>query len=169
MPRVSKEAIDFFLTTLPHYSGLKPERVVFVIDGIQPQLYDSQALESVRTTYFGRMRGILHEPRTGGGLRCCRITVALHRLRHRGGLDQAYSRIPRPADNPRPPLPPHYPRLRPAATRDDDIDQTPKYDPALAQRAPDYEFDQTIASFRLPVEILGRHSCPRPNTPVSGP
>jgi hypothetical protein len=53
----SIRAVDGFLAALPNYSGLPPERVGFIVDGVRPQLYGGPAiLESVRDSYFSIMR-----------------------------------------------------------------------------------------------------------------
>jgi hypothetical protein len=52
----SKRAVDAFLQRLPRSSGLDPGRILFLVDGMRPQLYDPDALRQVRDSYFGRMR-----------------------------------------------------------------------------------------------------------------
>lgn len=52
----SDRAIDAFLQKLPEMSGLPPSRILLLIDGIRPELYDSSRLESVADTYFALMR-----------------------------------------------------------------------------------------------------------------
>ena len=52
----SKRAIDAFLDLLPHYSGLDPERIVFVVDGIRRELYDDERLEEARGSFLDVMR-----------------------------------------------------------------------------------------------------------------
>lgn len=51
----SKRAVDAFLDRLPKAAGLDPRRIVFVVDGLRPQLYreDRLALEA------GRYRGVM--------------------------------------------------------------------------------------------------------------
>ena len=52
----SKRAVDAFLDLLPHYSGLDPERVVFVVDGMRPELYEDERLDEARGSYLDAMR-----------------------------------------------------------------------------------------------------------------
>jgi len=52
----SQDAVEYFLEALPSYSGLRPDRIVFVVDGMRPHLYDAQKLEQAQGSYFGRMR-----------------------------------------------------------------------------------------------------------------
>ena len=61
LPRLKKsqEAVDHFLQTLPRYSGVPSERIVLVVDGERPQLYDAQQLREVQTSYFAQMRSYL--------------------------------------------------------------------------------------------------------------
>lgn len=42
----SKRAVDAFLERLPEFSGLDPDRIVFVVDGIRPPLYDWEELRA---------------------------------------------------------------------------------------------------------------------------
>lgn len=42
----SKRAVDAFLERLPGFSGLDPDRIVFVVDGIRPPLYDREELRA---------------------------------------------------------------------------------------------------------------------------
>jgi hypothetical protein len=55
----SQDAIDYFLTTLPRYSGVPPDRIVLLVDGERPQLYDAQQLKAAQTSYFSQMRSYL--------------------------------------------------------------------------------------------------------------
>ena len=52
----SLAAIDRFFELLPEMSGMGPERILFVVDGMRPDLYDRHALELARTSYFSVMR-----------------------------------------------------------------------------------------------------------------
>jgi hypothetical protein len=52
----SLAAIDRFFELLPTMSGMGPERILFVVDGMRPDLYDRFALENARTSYFSVMR-----------------------------------------------------------------------------------------------------------------
>lgn len=53
----SDTVIDTFLDLLPEKSGLPRERILFVIDGMRPELYDEAALAAATASYFGTMRG----------------------------------------------------------------------------------------------------------------
>ena len=52
----AKQAVDAFFELLPEHSGLGPERIAFVVDGIRPALYDDETLEAARGSYFDVMR-----------------------------------------------------------------------------------------------------------------
>ena len=52
----SKRAVDAFLDRLPGASGLDPERVVFILDGIRPQLYRDNGLERTAGSFKDVMR-----------------------------------------------------------------------------------------------------------------
>jgi len=52
----SKRGIDEFLRQLPQRSGLDPSRILLVVDGMRPHLYDTDLLESSTGSYFAQMR-----------------------------------------------------------------------------------------------------------------
>ena len=52
----SKRAVDAFLDLLPEYSGLDPERIVFVVDGMRRSLYDPERLDEARGSFLDVMR-----------------------------------------------------------------------------------------------------------------
>lgn len=52
----SLAALDAFFKLLPSMSGMGPERILFVVDGMRPDLYDRHTLELARTSYFAVMR-----------------------------------------------------------------------------------------------------------------
>ena len=52
----SKEAIGAFFHYLPEKSGLSPEKILFVIDGMRPDLYTANDMALARGSYFDRMR-----------------------------------------------------------------------------------------------------------------
>ena len=56
---LSRRVIDAFLLELPTRSGLAPDRIAIVVDGIRPELYDQEALSRAATSYFGQMRDYL--------------------------------------------------------------------------------------------------------------
>ncbi len=53
----SDQVIDTFLELLPEKSGLPEGRILFVLDGMRPELYDEAALEAASSSYFATMRG----------------------------------------------------------------------------------------------------------------
>ena len=53
---LAERVIDTFFERLPAYSGLGTDRIVFVLDGMRPHLYDAGELDSVSNSYFARMR-----------------------------------------------------------------------------------------------------------------
>jgi hypothetical protein len=57
----SQRALDAFLDLLPQKSGLPPERVLILVDGMRPELYDPPQLERAAQSYFGVMRARLIE------------------------------------------------------------------------------------------------------------
>jgi hypothetical protein len=52
----SKRAVDEFLVELPTRSGLTPGRILFVVDGMRPQLYDPGDRARSDSSFFGQMR-----------------------------------------------------------------------------------------------------------------
>jgi hypothetical protein len=56
-----RQAVDAFLELLPQKSGLPPERILIVVDGMRPELYDPPQLERAETSFFGVMRRTLLE------------------------------------------------------------------------------------------------------------
>ncbi|WP_455221751.1 hypothetical protein [Kaarinaea lacus] len=52
----SKRAVDRFLEELPVQSGVAKEKILFVIDGMRPHLYNPSALQGARGSYFDLMR-----------------------------------------------------------------------------------------------------------------
>ena len=65
----SRDAVDYFLAELPASSGVSPDRIVLVVDGLRPQLYDAQALERVKSSYFMQMRSYLMDEARRKGYR----------------------------------------------------------------------------------------------------
>lgn len=53
---LSEAVIDRFLDLLPEMTGLQPARVLFLIDGRRPHLYEPETLSATDTSYFARMR-----------------------------------------------------------------------------------------------------------------
>ena len=52
----SKRGVDAFLDLLPEYSGLDPERIVLVVDGVRSALYDGERRERARGSFVDVMR-----------------------------------------------------------------------------------------------------------------
>lgn len=68
--RDSVRVIDAFLDSIPEHAGLPPVRILFVIDGMRPQLYDApdeDARMAASESYFGRMRREFIREATGRG------------------------------------------------------------------------------------------------------
>jgi hypothetical protein len=63
----SRKVIDTFVERLPEYSGVPPERLLVVVDGVRPQLYDLSSGDGGDSTYFGRMRSYLMERAASAG------------------------------------------------------------------------------------------------------
>ena len=57
--RDSQLAVDAFMAELREMQ-IPAERVLFVLDGLRPHLYDAPALAYAQTTYFGLMRDYVH-------------------------------------------------------------------------------------------------------------
>ena len=53
---IAERVIDTFFERLPDYSGLGNDRIVFVLDGMRPHLYEASDLGNVSDSYFARMR-----------------------------------------------------------------------------------------------------------------
>lgn len=49
-------AVSIYLRNLPDWTGVAPMRIVFVVDGIRPQLYEDGGLEKVADSFWSRMR-----------------------------------------------------------------------------------------------------------------
>lgn len=54
--RKSLQVIDDFLALLPEISGLSRDRVILVLDGMRPEIYESNALRQAQGSYFNQMR-----------------------------------------------------------------------------------------------------------------
>lgn len=52
----SQKVIDTFLANLPAMAGLEASKVLFVVDGMRPQLYDEALHKATAASYFGSMR-----------------------------------------------------------------------------------------------------------------
>lgn len=52
----SQRAVDAFLASVSEMSGLQPDRMLFVVDGMRPQLYEPSTLPLATGSYFGQMR-----------------------------------------------------------------------------------------------------------------
>jgi len=57
--RRSIAAIDYFLETLPEFSGIAPTDIAIVVDGMRPDLYDETTLKAAGDSYFAQMRSHL--------------------------------------------------------------------------------------------------------------
>jgi hypothetical protein len=65
----SRAAIDYFLSQLPQYSGIPAPRIVLIVDGERPHLYDAAQLRNAQSSYFSTMRRYLIERATASGYR----------------------------------------------------------------------------------------------------
>lgn len=52
-------ALDTFFRLLPEMSGLPTDRILFVLDGMRPELYDAEQLDKAGKSFFATMRGRL--------------------------------------------------------------------------------------------------------------
>lgn len=57
--RESKRAVDVFLDSLPAAAGLPRGRILLLVDGIRPQLYDADTLAAAADSYAAQMRDYL--------------------------------------------------------------------------------------------------------------
>lgn len=55
----SLQAVDAFLRDLPQYSGLQPNQVMIVIDGIRESIYQPELKTTYEDGYFAKMRAYL--------------------------------------------------------------------------------------------------------------
>ena len=63
----SIRVLDRFFELLPEKTGLAPERVAFVLDGMRPDLYAARDLRLAERSYFARMRSELARRARAGG------------------------------------------------------------------------------------------------------
>lgn len=52
----SQRAVDQFLDDIPGAAGLPAARIVFLVDGLRPHLYQAELLRRAQASYAGRMR-----------------------------------------------------------------------------------------------------------------
>lgn len=64
---LSKKAVDAFFDRLPVMSGLSPSEILFVIDGIRPNLYDEKLVKEVDGSFIDVMRKYFIAEATAGG------------------------------------------------------------------------------------------------------
>jgi len=50
------QAAEMFLSVLPKYSGLSPEKILLLVDGVRPELYSANEPATVKSSYWGQMR-----------------------------------------------------------------------------------------------------------------
>jgi hypothetical protein len=78
----SRRAVDEFLAELPSRSGLDPYRILFVVDGMRPNLYDAEGLRTAAGSYFDQMREYLMASAARSGFQVIDmqpILIARHR------------------------------------------------------------------------------------------
>ena len=63
----SKAAVDAFLARLPEAAQLAPGQMLFLVDGLRPDLYEPERLESANNSYAGQMRAYFMEKARGQG------------------------------------------------------------------------------------------------------
>lgn len=61
---LSKEAVDFFLYSLPEYAGLPPEDIIFIVDGLRPHLYSKAMRDKKKSSYAAVMNSYFIEKAT---------------------------------------------------------------------------------------------------------
>jgi hypothetical protein len=54
--QVSKQVVDQFLAELPARSGLLPDNIALIVDGLRPQLYTRTGLAEIENSYIAIMR-----------------------------------------------------------------------------------------------------------------
>lgn len=52
----SQTAVELFFRDLPAYTGVDPSKILFVIDGVRPAIYDDETLQSAERSYWATMR-----------------------------------------------------------------------------------------------------------------
>jgi hypothetical protein len=72
----SAAAITAFLRELPVRSGLPPEKILFIVDAIRPQLYTPGELEKADDSYFGQMRRLFMAQAGSAGFEVIDMTPA---------------------------------------------------------------------------------------------
>jgi hypothetical protein len=82
----AQQAVDAFLARLPAASGLAPERVLLLVDGMRPELYDPPQLERAETSFFGVLRSYLLERARAQGFEALDLQPALLERHAREGL-----------------------------------------------------------------------------------
>lgn len=63
----SRRAVDLFLAQLPERSGLAPDAVLFVLDGVRPSLYAADTREKAEKGHHGLMRRYFAEQAAARG------------------------------------------------------------------------------------------------------
>jgi hypothetical protein len=90
----SRAAIDKFLTDLPFYSGVTPNRTLLLVDAIRPNMYSDSGLRAASGSFFDLMRRHLMERAQAGGFE---VVDMQNRFQHRHALDG--SRFEYPSDD----------------------------------------------------------------------
>jgi hypothetical protein len=63
----SKRAVDAFLRDLLTMTGLPPDRILFIVDGMRPHLYEPAELEKARGSFVDQMRDYFMQQAAAGG------------------------------------------------------------------------------------------------------
>jgi hypothetical protein len=91
--RDSRLAVEAFFSELPHRAGLDTSQILFVVDGMRPDLYSEPDLERAKGSYFDLMRQYFMSAAVQRGYEVI-DTQPLFLARHR----QDGSRFERPTD-----------------------------------------------------------------------
>lgn len=83
--QAAQAAVDAFLELLPAKSGLSPERILIVVDGMRPELYDPPQLERAATSFFGVMRTRLLEQARARGFEAVDLQPVFMQIHARDG------------------------------------------------------------------------------------
>ena len=75
----SKQVIEAFFRDLPSYSGLPNDRVVLLLDGMRPNIYDDQEPQKAEGSYFDQMRRGFMASATSAWLHCPGYAARLYR------------------------------------------------------------------------------------------
>lgn len=81
----SERAVSAFLDQLPRYSGLPVGRILFLIDGIRPNLYTEEGLRAAEGSYFDHMRNFFISQAVARGYQIADLQVHFVERHRRDG------------------------------------------------------------------------------------